>query len=187
MNSEDTNAHEPCVEEETLLKYLLYKCDEKIHHHLRLGFPFQFLGFAALYNDKNLLQKYQDIHLPCFTPLDRLITYKALFTKALLRLQDTPDEDFEYPTMPEYPKAIKPDICKKFIVTAMRDGREMLDSNRFGFLSVFLLISRLGLRFDRSALADFENRCVNPVMEPKERIRTGLAILKDALRSKNKD
>ena len=50
--------------EETLLKYLLYKCDEKIHHHLRLGFPFQFLGFAALYNDKNLLQKYRIFTYP---------------------------------------------------------------------------------------------------------------------------
>ena len=63
----------------------------------------------------------------------------------------------------------------------------MLHSKDFRFLSVFLLNAWLGLRFNKSALADFEKRCISSDAEPEEKVRTGLAIMKEALRSKEKD
>jgi hypothetical protein len=181
MNQEDTSTSEPSVEREVLLNYLISKCGEADQDSRRYGFACQFLGYAALYFDKRLLWTYQDFSSPCYPPEIRFETYRRLFTQALARIQDTTVGDIDYPEMPEHPQATKPGICKKFLVSAMRDGRWMLDSSDFQFLSVFLLISWLGLRFDREALADFENRCVSSDTEPKDKIETGLAILKEAL------
>ena len=174
MNKKDTTTLEPSVEPKLLLRYLLAQCDETSHHHLTLGFTFQFLGYAALHFNKELLREYRNIDLARYTPVDRLQTYKRLFTEALAQ---TIPQDIPCPAMPEYSRSEEPDICKRFMLSALRDGRTMLNDNIFEFLPVFLLISWLSLRFDKGALSDFENRCIGSDIEPREKIETGLAIL----------
>ena len=63
----------------------------------------------------------------------------------------------------------EPDICKRFMLTALRDSLTMLNDNLYEFLPVFLLISWLSLRFDKGASADFENCCIGSDIEPKEK------------------
>jgi hypothetical protein len=184
MDYENANTSEPSVEREVLLNYLLDQCDETARHRLRLGFPFPFLAFAALHADRSLLREYLEIHLPCYTPFDRLRTYQRLFREALTRLQNTPVGDIKYPLHPDHPLGTRPGTCKKFLVTAIRDGKTMLKSDDFRFLSVFLLISWLGLGFDKEALAEFENSCFKPDMDAPDRIMIGLSILRSARKSK---
>ncbi len=184
MNQKDTTTLEPSVEPKLLLSYLLAQCDETSHHHLTLGFTFQFLGYAALHFDKKLLREYRNIDLPRYTPVDRLQAYKRIFTTAI---KQTIPQDIPCPPMPEYSRSEEPDICNRFMLTALRDGRTMLNDNHYEFLPVFLLISWLSLRFDKRALSDFENRCVGSDIEPREKIETALAILRQASANAERD
>lgn len=182
MDSENSNTDrsEPCVPREVLLRYLLSRCDST-HHRFRLGFTFRFLGFAALYEYKDLLQVYQDIHLPGYSPVDRLMTYRRVFREALDRLRDTPLSALEYQEMPHNSESSEPEICERLLATAIRDATTMLERGDYTLESVFLLVSWLGLRFDPDALRDFERHCIGSDAEPDLRIKTGLAILKKAL------
>ncbi len=179
MNTDNTNNLGPSVERKILLKYVLDQVDESVRRRFRLGLPLQILGYSALHPYKDLLQQYETVHLPCYSPFDRLRGYQKLFAEALLRLQDAPIEEAEYTSKTGAPPMID-GLSQDCIAAALRDGLEMLGSHDFRFLSVFLVVSWIGLQSNRDALEDFENRCISPELEPEERVIIGLEILREA-------
>ena len=179
MSSENTTNLEPSVEREVLLNYLLDQVDESVRNRFRLGLPLQLLGYAALHHDESLLQEYEGIHRPHNSPFDRLRGYQRLFAAALTRLENTPVEETA-PSMSEDPQVFEAWVNSEFVDTARRDGSEMLKNSDFRFLSVFLVVSWLGLRHDTKLLIAFERRCISPDLEPQDRIRIGLEILEKA-------
>ena len=176
MSSENTNNSGPSVERQTLLAYCLDQVDESVRRRFRLGLSLQILGYSALHPYKDLLQQYEEIHLPCYSPFDRLRGYQRLFAEALARLEDTPIDEVEY-TSTSDAKPVIEGLSKESIATARRDGLEMLENSDFRFVSVFLVVSWIGLCHDKDALADFETRCISTELEPGDQVRIGLEIL----------
>ena len=127
----------------------------------------------------------EEIHLPCYSPFDRLRGYQRLFAEALARLEDAPIEEAEYTSKTGAPTVIE-GLSKECVTAAQRDGLEMLDSHDFRFLSVFLILSWIGLQSDRDALQAFERRCIRPDLEPGDQVRIGLEILREASETKLK-
>jgi hypothetical protein len=169
------------LQPDIILQYLLNKCDFRSQRRLRLDYVFMFLGYVALYHHEDLLAEYRNIEFNPWNAVETLNGYKRLFTAALRR--DLP-EKIEYPLGTE---TVNPATSTYFLQTAAEDGRGMLASGEYRFLSVFLVLCRLGLGFDKAKIADFESQCLNPDVEPKEKIRIGLTIMKKALSSTGED
>jgi len=177
MNIENNNCSGPSVERKILLGYCLDQVDESVRHRFRLGLSLQILGYSALHPYKDLLQQYETVHLPCYSPFDRLRGYQRLFAEALARLEDAPIEEAEYnPSTSDAPPVIE-GLSQECVAAARRDGLEMLDSHDFRFLSVFLILSWIGLQSNRDALQAFERRCISPDLEPADQVTIGLEIL----------
>src|SRR5208283_220564 len=107
MNIENNNCSGPSVERKMLLKYVLDQVDESVRRRFRLGLSLQILGYSALHPYKDLLEEYATVHLPHYSPFDRLRGYQRLFAEALLRLRDTPVAEVEYTSTSDTPPVIE--------------------------------------------------------------------------------
>ena len=138
------------------------------------------LGAAVLETDEELDSAYKDILSSSCSPQEILRRCVEIFQMGL-DLDVHPDS--RDPFQDQEPDKYQPDMkaCRYALMAAWQEGKIMQQQSDYHFVRVFAFLAWIGLQCDPDWLCQFETVCVSYKDDPKEIVKRGRDILKDAL------
>ncbi|MGO9116845.1 MAG: hypothetical protein ACLQPD_04445 [Desulfomonilaceae bacterium] len=167
----------PSVEPALVLRFLINKCE--LGKRYVFSAPLLGLAFAVLSSNEELSREFKKIVSSSSQSLEEHLAASAqIFRSALETIQDD-DVDFEAST--DEMSSLEPKILKRILMAAYREGKEMLNSKSFEFISIWQAFTWMGLHIDPALLKNFEQSCLLADVEPREKVEEWLEIIRDAI------
>jgi hypothetical protein len=171
----------PAVEPETLLKFVIKKCQEVIEQG-RESLPpiWASLVLSAVAHDEEFYKQLKEVISSSSDSAEQiLVMCNDIFLPALDRLDGVATPEW-VATEEKYPAAQERDY-KRILLYALREGQMMLTSRDYEFVKVFEILAWIGLQYYAYRLYQFESVRQAFEQEPEKLLRKGVEIIRAAI------
>ena len=170
----------PCVQSETLLRFIIEKCEEIIEQN-RQNLPkiWVALTLAAVSPDEEFYTDLKQVVSSSASPETILGVCQNIFLPSLNRLDGVATPEW-VDAEEKYPAAQEKDY-NRILLYALREGKKMMVSGDYEFAKVFEVITWIGLQYYDYRLCQFEAVRQSCEGDPESLIKQGIKIIKAAV------
>ncbi len=167
------------IEGSVLLEFLIKRCHDVLSSEQPSLPPIlEGIGYAVLKGDEKLTAEYKEIFSSSRSPREIIRGCVEIFQRALDR--HVGDESRE-PSQEQDDHQPSANVCRRFMMTAYREGKIMEQQSDYHFCEVFAFLASCGLQCDPEWLAEFETVRDSYKDDPENLVKIGRDILRDAL------
>src|SRR5271157_2573727 len=167
----------PTLESETILKFIIKKCQEVIEQN-RENLPpiWTALTLAAVAHDQDFYRQLKQIISSSASAEQIMRLCSDIFLPALDRLDGVQTPEWA-DAKEKYPPAGEKDY-NRILLYSLREGQKMISSGTYEWVKVFESLTWIGLQYYDYRLCQFQDARERFQDDPESLVRKGIEIIK---------